>query len=147
MKKLFSLIFLVVVAVSCLEKPDCINKKNNIVGITFKSMNTNADTTFIIDSIRAQSAVPHFEAPGQVGKIAIPLDYLNDTTSYVMEIEDTVYHLVLTYTVQPEYVAEDCGERFVLNNLRVADHNFDSVRVVQGQPGIDATASNLQIFR
>jgi len=147
MRGLITLLFLLPLAVACLENPDCVNKKNDLVGVTFKSMNTGADTTLTIDSIAADGSIVNFVAPGAVSKIFLPLDYLNDTTFYILEINDTIYNLTLSYRAQPQYVSEECGERFLLNNLQVANHSFDSVSVTNHQPGVEANTSNIQIFR
>lgn len=148
MRRLFTLLFLLPVAVSCLEQPDCINKKNDLIGISFKSMKTRADTTYIIDSVAAERiAVTFVPSEAAVGKIVLPLDYFNDTTFYILQINDTIHQLTLTYRAQPQFVSEECGERFILDNLQVAKHSFDSVSIIRAQPGVDGNANNVEVFR
>jgi hypothetical protein len=147
MKAIIRLIFLLTMAVSCLEQPDCINIRNNIAGVTFKSLDNGAVLAQSFDYVTANGATADVYGETSVSKISLPLDYRNDTTYYTLQIQDTVYQLVLTYTSQPQFISEKCGERFVLGSLKVVEHPFDSVRVVNATPGVDANANNIEIFR
>jgi hypothetical protein len=41
----------------------------------------------------------------------------------------------------------DCGVRYILENLKITDHNFDSIRVLSTVPGNSTSSTNLEIYR
>jgi hypothetical protein len=135
------------VGASCLEEPDCVNIRNNVVGVTFKSLSADATLDQAFDSINTDGSSYIFYPGVTTSKIVLPLDYVHDTTVFTLHIQDTTYHLTLSYTSQPEFISEKCGERFVMRSLQVAEHSFDSVRVINQTPGIDDNANNIEIFR
>jgi hypothetical protein len=135
------------VGASCLEVPDCVNIRNDVVGITFKSLSTNKKLDQAFDSVNVDGTPLVFYPAVTTSKIVLPLDYFNDTTFYTLHIQDTSYNLILSYTSQPEFISEECGERFVVGSLQVTEHSFDSVSVISQTPGVDANANNIEIFR
>jgi hypothetical protein len=139
-------IFLLSLAMSCLEEPDCINIRNNVVGVTFKNIDGKAASQ-VFDTVMAKGANQGIYSTTTASKILLPLNYVNDTTFYTLQIQDTVYNLVLTYVSRAEFISEPCGERFVLGSLNIAEHSFDSIRLVSPTPGIDKNANNIEIFR
>jgi hypothetical protein len=147
MRSIIWVIILMSLGASCLEVPDCVNIRNDVVGITFKTLSTNATLDQAFDSINVDGTPLVFYPAVTASKIVLPLDYINDTTFYTLHIQDTTYHLILSYTSQPEFISEECGERFVIGSLQVAEHSFDSVNVISQTPGVDANANNIEIFR
>jgi hypothetical protein len=139
--------FLICIGVSCLEPPDCIEKRNNLVGITFKSSKDGKTAAQTLDTLYARGSEVTIVPSGTVSQIILPLDYLDDTTFYTLQIADTVYKLTLTYNSKIEFVSDQCGEKFVLSNLKVAEHTFDSVNVISSTPGVDGAAKTLEIFK
>jgi hypothetical protein len=99
-----------------------------------------------VDTVTARGAEVAFVSSSSTSQIFLPLDYLNDTTYYAIQIADTTYTLNLAYNSQTEYVSEDCGERYVLSSLTVAEHTFDSVNVVSAVPGVNSSANNIVLF-
>jgi hypothetical protein len=109
------------VGASCLEVPDCVNIRNDVVGITFKSLSTNKKLDQAFDSVNVDGTPLVFYPAVTTSKIVLPLDYFNDTTFYTLHIQDTSYNLILSYTSQPEFISEECGERFVVGSLQVTN--------------------------
>jgi hypothetical protein len=149
MRTIIRIVFLLLIAVSCLEEPDCINLRNNIVGITFKTIvdNKAIAENQAFDLVTAEGASETLYAGVTASKLLLPLNYLEDTTRYTLQIQDTAYQLVLTYSSQTEFISEPCGERFILGSLDIAMHDFDSVSVLGKTPGIDNNANNIEIYR
>jgi hypothetical protein len=136
--------------ISCLEEPDCVNTVNNIVGVTFKNV---ADGKVLPQSFSrigigsdTASIIP-FERDSIATKLFLPVDHFRDTTRYTIVIQDTVYQLLFKYVTQPQFVSDDCGERYVLKDMELIDSPFDSVVVVNATPGVNRDASNLEIFK
>jgi hypothetical protein len=147
MRGAFLFLILICVGVSCLEPPDCIEKRNNLVGVTFKSYKDGKTITAqALDTLYARGSEVTIVPGGSVRQVLLPLDYLNDTTFYTIQIADTVYTLTLTYDSKIEFVDDQCGEKFVLGNLQVAEHTFDSVSVISRTPGVDNAAKTIEIF-
>jgi hypothetical protein len=133
--------------VSCLEEPECFNLTNDMIGFTYKVMGSGATDNLAFTGI-------HFMANGEDSVInenfngstfSVPLDFLHDQMALTFTgLSDTV---LLGYTVKSQFVSEDCGPRFVLSDLNIVDHTFDSMRVVAPVPGNSAAAKNIEIYR
>jgi len=148
MRNIFIYTLLSLFAVSCLDGPDCIEKRNNLVGISFKKYSDfKTALSQKIDTITAKGASVGLSGPITTSSLVLPIDYLNDTTYVNIKIEDMDYPLILTYRSKVQFVSDDCGEKYVLSDLGVAEHHFDSVSDDNGTPGLDAKASNIVIFR
>jgi hypothetical protein len=141
-------IFFVVLAVSCLDEPDCFNLNNNLVGISFKVLGSSkADTLTLVDAdvsgLLAELAVDS----SAVSSIAIPLNLLQEQSTITLYRPNGTKTINLIYRIQSQFVSEDCGSRFVLSNLEVTGHDFDSVRVVNKTPGASRNTSNIEVYR
>ena len=148
MRNLVVYLFLSLFAVSCLDEPDCIEKRNNLIGISFKKYSDfKTALTQQIDTVTAKGAIVGLSGPIATSSIVLPLDYLNDTTYLNLEIAGQDYPLVLTYQSKASFISDDCGEKYILSSLDVAEHHFDSVNVTSRTPGVDSKASNIVIFR
>lgn len=145
-KKVAWVFFLSCAAWSCLDEPDCYGLNNNIVGITFKSADTFATITVDSLTVTSNAALLQLVSNSNAGKVYLPLNYFSDTTSYRFETPDTAYVLTLGHKSQSQFVSSECGQRFVLANLAVLEHTFDSVRLVSAAPGSRPDVNNLEIF-
>jgi hypothetical protein len=147
MKKSLSFITLLIMAfASCLDEPECYGLNNSIVGITFKNVSDNK--SLVIDSLTiiADQTGTELMSDAAASKVLLPLNYFEASTSYTFKISDSSYQMVLGHTSQVQFVSRDCGERFVLSDLYVVSHSFDSVRLVNATPGANTSASNIEIF-
>jgi len=142
---LFGLLMLV--SSSCLDEPECYALNNNIVGVSFKKVADNK--TFVIDSLSivADQVGVELISNSSASAVLLPLNYFTDSTSFTFFISDVPYQIVVGHTSQAQFVSVDCGERFVLSNLHVVSHSFDSVRLVNAKPGVaNASPRNIEIF-
>jgi hypothetical protein len=129
---------------ACLDEPDCFALNNNQVGITFKDIVTSQSTS--IDNVAVLSDTLLLIDTASTSKIVVPLNYFEQSTTYTIPARDTVYQLTLGYKSQSQFVSTECGARFVIADLSIISHGFDSVRLVNATPGKDENAINIEIF-
>lgn len=135
------------VTVACLDEPDCYNLNNYVIGISFKKLeNSTADTVYV--SAFGTIEPPFlFLADTSFSRLNLPLNYFQDETAFFFEDPDTTRILRLGYTSQAQFVSENCGEKFVLSQLRVLEHSFDSVRLIIDVPTAQAGTIHLEVFQ
>lgn len=140
------LVFLFMTA-ACLDEPDCFSLNNYFIGISFKKLEDSRADTIAVAALGTVEPPLLFDLDTTFSKRVLPLNYFEDETTFFIESEDTVRFLRLGYVSQAQFVSEDCGEKFVLSELRVIEHNFDSVRLVRDVPAIDGSTTHLEIFQ
>ena len=146
-KKSWFLVFLIVTA-ACLDEPDCYSLNNDIIGISFKKLaDRTADTLAITAIATLEPPLIFYAGDTTLSSIALPLNYVEDETAYVFQGPETTHFLRLGYISQAQFVSENCGERFVLSRLRVLEHSFDSVRVINDTPGVEGGTTHIEIFQ
>lgn len=148
-KTLWFVLFLLM-AVSCLDEPDCYQLNNNIIGISIKNFKTFAKDTINVTSIKAigSDSVFYQGASGNnLDKIYLPLNFYRDSTLFLFDRHGTIDSLWLGYKARAQFVSTDCGERFVLSDLGVIKHSFDSVRLISRTPTKNNTGNHLEIFK
>lgn len=151
-RKVAWFLFFAVLAVSCLEDPDCYNLNNNVVGISFRKLfDGKADTVALI-AVRSDDTDSMFYTQRYANGILFPLNYLqNQTTIYFDRPDGTTQQITLGYSAKSQFVSADCGERYVLSDLELFDNtfpaaDFDSVRLLS--PTLTKNPStNIYIYR
>lgn len=137
---------LIVVNTSCLDEPECFGLNNNIVGITFKNLEDGKVREMTFISIVAEGTETGLRSAITASTVTLPLNYFVDKTSYTFHTSDTSYNLKLNYSSRTQFVSTSCGVKFILSDLEVAEHTFDSVRLVHAKPGNSANARNIELF-
>jgi hypothetical protein len=140
--------FVLVIAVSCLNEPDCYQLNNNTVVIYFKILGGGSDQVQIT-SIQSPDTDSIFAA-STLSKVVLPLNPITEETLYTLQSTDFTKTLLFGYKRQAQFVSEACGERYYFQSLEVLNHDFDSVRVVNAIPTPTpepAGANNVEIFR
>lgn len=148
-KTSFRIAFFVLIMMSaCLDEPDCYNLNNYLVGISFKKLVDSSTDTLVVRNIRTEEPPVLFSDSAGISRIVLPLNYFEDETTFYFESADTTRVLRLGYTSQAQFVSENCGERFVLSDLRVLEDSFDSVRLVHDVPShANEGVIHLEIFQ
>jgi hypothetical protein len=144
-KSVWFLVFSLLAA-SCLDEPDCFSLNNYIIGISFKKLADSSIDTAEFMSIRTAEPNIIF-SEDTISRIILPLNYFENETSFLFESPDTTRILRLGYSSKAQFVSENCGERFVLSDLRVLETSFDSVRVLRDTPARDAGTIHIEIFQ
>ncbi len=140
MKKLSWFIFFLVLATSCLDDPDCFQLHNDVVGVTFRVIGTGQGDSVLLKNFIKQgenSIITSFNAK---------LNYFEKEGLLMFEGEKENNFLAFSYTVKNQFISEDCGSSFELSDLRILDHDFDSVRIVNSTP-TKGVGTNIEIYR
>ena len=133
---------------ACLDEPDCYLLNNQIIGISFKKLeNSSTDTVSITAIATVSPPVLFFGGDTTLSRLFLPLNYFQDETAYLFENADGIDTLRLGYISQAQFVSENCGEKFVLSELKVLEHTFDSLRLVSDTPTREAAAIQIEIFQ
>jgi hypothetical protein len=149
MKKTGLFTFTLIVAVSCLNEPDCYQLNNDTVVIYFKIIGGGTDN-YQLTSIQSPDTDIVFYGDTTVSIIALPLNPKTEETFYTLhgvEGDDT---LNFGYKRQVQFVSEECGERYYFQDLDVLEHDFDSVRIVNAiatPTPLPSGAKNIEIYR
>lgn len=128
---------------ACLDQPDCYNLTNNTINISYRKIFDGALDTVAIESVTITGIDSVFE--GTEKAVTIPLDFTKTGVSVVLEALEGTRLIDLGYKVQPQFVSEECGPRFAFSALTASSPSGDSVRVLSGTPGGDA--SHVAIYR
>ena len=133
---------------SCYEDPECINLRNDFVGITFKKLfDRKVDTVGIVGIKVSGSDEVFYELVNAGGTIELPLNVNSATQSIDFDLLRGSFSMLLGYTSQPQFESKDCGPRFVLSGLKVLQHDYDSVNVISSVPVASGGGNNIDIYR
>lgn len=149
-RKVAWFLFFALLAVSCLNEPDCYNLNNNLIGISFRKLADNKADTVAIIGITINGADSVFYPFRLVTGVELPLNFYTSESDIIFQRLHwdvaVTNRLLLGYRSQIQFVSEDCGERFLISNLDVLESDFDSVRVVNASPG-NTPSTNLIVYR
>jgi hypothetical protein len=138
----------VLLTASCLDEPECFSLNNNIVGISFKKMSNRQADTVYVSSITADESDSLFVEYSLLSGIDLPLNYFQDTTDYTFTSYNGSYDLRFVYESKAQFVSTDCGERYVLSNLRAISSTFDSLRILNTSPKSDnQNGTTIEVYR
>lgn len=149
-KKVAWFLFFALLAVSCLDEPDCYNLNNNVIGISFRKLADNKADTVAMVGVTIDGTDSVFYPFRLVTGVELPLNFYASESeiSFQRLNRDAAItdRLLLAYRSQIQFVSEDCGERFLISNLEVLESDFDSIQVVNASPG-NTTSTNLVVYR
>jgi len=140
-------LFFAIMTVACLDEPDCYHLNNYVVGISFKKLEDSSADTLVLSAMGTVEPPLLFYTDTTFTKMFLPLNYFTDETEFFFETPDAIRFLRLGYLSKAQFVSENCGEKFVLSEMRVLEHSFDSVRMVIDVPTSEAGAIHLEIFQ
>jgi hypothetical protein len=131
---------------ACLDEPDCFRLDNYYIGIAFKKLADSTADTVGFTTLRVE-APPLIFTGDTLSKIFLRVNQFQNETAFFFDNPDTTRVLRLGYSSKPQFVSEDCGERFVLTDLRILQYSFDSVRVLNNTPSSEPGNINIEIFQ
>ena len=139
---------LMLVTAACLDEPDCFQLNNDLIGIAFKKLSdSKTDTVYYLQAGTDEPRLL-FYGDTTVSRLTFPLNYFEDEATFLFEDSThTLRSLRLGYTSQVQFVSEHCGEKFVLTNLKVLEHSFDSVRLLQNAPSSEFGVIHIEIYQ
>lgn len=140
MKKLTWIAFSLVFMVACLDDPDCFQLHNDVIGVTFRVIGTGqADSVLLKNFNTTGTFVP-------VISFNYQLNYFQEQDRLNFEGVEGFNFLSFGYKVRNQFVSEDCGSAFVLSDLHIQEHDFDSARIVSATP-TKTGGTNIEIYR
>lgn len=146
MKKLTWFIFLSIIAISCLNEPDCYQLDNDEIILAFNVMEFGADEDSLID-IRISGTEDIFYTDTALSSVVLPLSPITEELKYIFRWQNgSIDTLVLGYSVQIQFVSEECAQRYVFTSLNPLSSTFDSVRLYNATPTYPES-TNLVIYR
>jgi hypothetical protein len=148
-KKTTWFLFLLLFAVSCLDEPECYLLNNNFIGVYFRVLGSNNVDSAIVRNLYINGLeVFNKDRDSLVTNFQLPLDYFKTETAYSFGNTMASRELLMSYKVQAQFVSEDCGPRYILSNLAIANkETFDSIRIVNPEPNRESNGRNIEIFR
>jgi len=147
MKKFTWSVFIAIIAISCLNEPNCYQLDNGNIFLTFEVLGFAADKDTLLD-VRTSGTDSIFYPNTIVSKVELPLNPNTKGQTYIFRWSNgTTDTLSLGYASKVRYVSEDCGQSYVFNNLHLRDtSSFDSVRIVNTTP-TNPSSVNIVIYR
>ena len=146
MKKTGLFVFVVIIAVSCLNEPDCYQLNNDAAVIHFRIIGGGSDAVQLI-SVQSPEADVILYGDTTVSSIPLPLNPKTEETLYTIHGADGDNTLQVGYKRQVQFVSEECGERYYFQDLNVSEHDFDSVRIVNAiSMRIDMLRSDFKVY-
>lgn len=131
---------------SCFEDPDCIDFRNDILGISFKHMADGKADTLSIVGITMSNTDSIFSKSIDATAVYLPLNVNQSQQEIIFDLSTGTSSMVVDYKSQPQFESVECGPRFILSGINVSIHNFDSVVVVGSIPLTTKTGVNIVIF-
>lgn len=128
-KKVFFLVLLPLMT-ACLDEPDCVREASNVVKIGFRDISDGDRVTISLNKVTLSGTDSVFYASTEANGVFIPLNILNENSSIVFETTERVDVLNFKYNTITRLISPDCGAETFITNLDIAEHTFDSVRVV-----------------
>ncbi|MBA4058610.1 MAG: hypothetical protein C0490_28095, partial [Marivirga sp.] len=146
MNKLTWFVFLSIIAISCLNEPDCYQLDNDEIIMAFSVMEFGADVDSLKD-IQISGADSIFYQNTITSTVLLPLNPNTEELKYIFRWNNgSIDTLLLGYSSQIQFVSDECAQRYVFTNLKALSSSFDSVRLFNATPTYPAS-TNLVIYR
>jgi hypothetical protein len=130
---------------ACLDQPDCFNLTNNSLTISFRKIADGALDTLFTPQLRIVGLDTVINAINNNTAIKLPVNFTATGMSLSLSHLEKQPLIDINYTVQPQFVSEECGPRFFLSNLTATSASGDSVRVINSTLG--SGSSNINLYR
>jgi hypothetical protein len=146
-KKYGSILLLLLVVSACLDQPDCYNLTNNTIAIAFRKLADGQPDTVKLTRQEVQGATVtavNDKITSLITSTTLPLDYTTTQSTLTLTEFTRSRSVTLNYAVQKQFVSEECGPRFIVDNLTIANTFGDSMRVVNATPG---AGTNIIFYR
>ncbi|MDH4294676.1 MAG: DUF6452 family protein, partial [Cyclobacteriaceae bacterium] len=147
MKKSIWFILFAVIAVSCLNDPDCYQLDNSEIIVNFNVLGFAADPDTLLD-VRTSGTDSIFYQNTIGSSFKLPLNPNTKEQTYIFRWKNgSIDTLFLGYSAQVQFVSADCGERYVFGKLFLPlQSSFDSIRIFNQTPTQPASA-NIVVYR
>lgn len=144
--QIFILFIISVLLSSCYADPNCIGLRNDLLGVSFRQKSTNESSPVEILDITISNSDSVFSAGASTAQVYLPLN-VNETQQTInFNLSTGSFSMVVEYLSQPQFESVDCGPRFVISNLRVVEHSFDSAFVAGNIPLTGSSGTNIVVY-
>lgn len=109
-------------------------------------MATGEDETVDIISIMLSGSDSVFSASKSAATVYLPLNVNDSTQAIDFNLSKGTFKMVVEYQSKAQFESVDCGPRFVLTDLKVKEHTFDSVKVTGNVPLASASGTNIVVY-
>jgi hypothetical protein len=151
MKRLSWFVFFSLIAVSCLDQPDCYQLNNNVAGFGFKIIGGSSDYKEIRSVVSEGAGKVTWDTVG-TSDLGVYLDPYSNELSFTVQgyfgptgIPETK-KVTISYQSLVQFVSKECGERHVFSDMKVVSTDFDSIRLLNAVPTRPAGV-NFDIYR
>ena len=138
-------VFFLIIAISCIDEPDCFQLNNNVVQLAFKILGGASDQV-MMTGIDAPGTDSVFYSYQKVSAVELPLNPFESQTEFNFHTFFGDNQMVLGYTYKVQFVSEECGERYIYSDLNILSHDYDSIRFV-GKSLTQPPSTNIEIYR
>ncbi len=147
LKKSSWILFFGVMAISCLDQPDCFRLNSDEIGISLKVLGTNKADVVTLSGVDIDGVGDILDANVSLSSFLIPLNYLANETGVTITSDKISGTMLLKYLSQAQFVSDECGPRYILSELLIDQHSgFDSIRLVTNQVN-NPPNINIEIYR
>jgi hypothetical protein len=147
LKKSSWVLFFGVMAISCLDQPDCFRLSSDQIGVSFKVLGTNKEDVVKLSVVDIAGVGDILPVDASTSRFLLPLNYLANQTEVTVSSDKISGTMMLKYLSQAQFVSDECGPRYILSALAVDQQTgFDSVLVIADQVS-NPPIINLEIFR
>src|SRR6185295_14654190 len=147
MKKIIWFGALSLFVLSCLDSPNCSQVSNTSVGIAFKTLFDGRSDTVRVVRITASGTNQVYDSAKAVSLVSLPLNYLSSNSVFTIQTVSRNYVLDLGFKPKPQFLTEDCPERFVIADLVIrGKQGIDSVRMITAELS-NPVQNNITIYR
>ncbi|HEY5692677.1 MAG TPA: DUF6452 family protein [Cyclobacteriaceae bacterium] len=109
-------------------------------------MSTNESSTVEILGITLSNSDSVFNAGASTAQVYLPLNVNETQQTISFNLSTGSFSMVVEYLSQPQFESVDCGPRFLISNLKVVEHSFDSAFVAGSIPLTANSGTNIVVY-
>ncbi|MEQ8474743.1 DUF6452 family protein [Fulvivirga sp.] len=144
MRKLAGIMFLAYLFLVGCNEPDCIRLASTTMGIGFYDINTGDALAIRVNRLQVVgSDSVLMENVTSTRSVLLPLNPSDTSVTAVFDTEFGIDTLILSYNTVTRLISEECGAEIMIENLRRARNDFDSIRFVNRSLQITLGESNI----
>ena len=145
MKNILFFLLILFTLAACLDQPDCVEEAANEVIFEFKNATNGKNRNVDFNSVFIPGTDTVLYSSESTSKTVIPLNPVSSTTTVIFDSNFGKDTVVLSYHSVTRLISTECGAETFFLDLRVQEHTFDSLKVLNRNVLPDGKA-NFQIF-
>lgn len=148
MKKFILLILLTVLAITSCEKDDiCIDTTTPQLIISFYDSEDTLSLKQLTGTYIWADQKDSLYSGESIDSIAIPLNFIENSTKYIITNNEVLDTLVFSYTRQDDFMSRSCGYKTIFENLEIENtKNWIDSTVINHSTIENETAAHISIY-